>query len=52
LCMLKGYFITKTHTIGDDIESKYAQLKNKPEYHQYLPPRQDWSQYERATLVP
>jgi hypothetical protein len=52
LCMLKGYFITKTHTIGDDIESKYEQLKNKPEYHQYLPPRQNWAQYERATLVP
>ena len=51
LCMLKGYFITKTHTIGDDIESKYAQLSNKPEYLRYLPPRLDWSQYERHPLV-
>jgi len=30
LCMLKGYFITKSHTIGDDIEDKYAALGQDP----------------------
>lgn len=51
LCMLKGYFITKSHTIGDDIDSKWDQLKNFPAYLQYLPPKQDWTQYERAALA-
>jgi hypothetical protein len=50
LCMLKGYFITKTHTIGDDIDSKYKQLARFPELKQYLPPKADWSQYERGAL--
>lgn len=53
LCMLKGYFITKQHTIGDDVDSKYKQLKDWPEFHKFLPARQDWGAlYERATLVP
>lgn len=52
LCMLKGYFITKTHTIGDDIESKYEQLKDMPDMLKYLPPRLDWTQYERAFVAP
>lgn len=50
LCMMKGYFITKTHTIGDDVDSKYKQLARFPELLQYLPPKQDWSQYERGAL--
>lgn len=50
LCMLKGFFITKTHTIGDDIDSKYKQLAEFPELLQYLPPKQDWRQYERGAL--
>ena len=51
--MLKGYFITKQHTIGDDVDSKYKQLKDWPEFHKFLPARQDWGAlYERATLVP
>lgn len=50
LCMLKGYFITKTHTVGDDIDSKYKQLARHPELLQYLPPKLDWSQYERGAL--
>jgi hypothetical protein len=48
--MLKGYFITKTHTIGDDVDSKYEQLSAYPEFLKYLPPKQDWSQYERGSL--
>lgn len=51
LCMLKGYFITKTHTIGDDVDSKYAQLAHFPEYHRFLPPKQDWIRYVRAYTV-
>jgi hypothetical protein len=50
LCMMKGYFITKTHTIGDDVDSKYKQLAQYPDLLQYLPPKQDWSQYERGPL--
>ncbi len=51
LCMLKGYFITKTHTIGDDIDSKYLQLHRWPELQELLPPQENWSKYERCTLV-
>lgn len=50
LCMLKGYFITKTHTVGDDVDSKWSQLSTYPEFLKYLPPKQDWSQYERSAL--
>jgi hypothetical protein len=52
LCMIKGYFITKTHTIGDDIDSKYKQLAKWPELTKYLPPKLDWEQYERHPLEP
>lgn len=48
LCMLKGYFITKTHTIGDDIDEKHEQLRKWPEFLKFLPPKQDWSQYVRV----
>jgi len=51
LCMLKGYFITKTHTIGDDVDEKHNQLYRWPELQALLPPKQDWRQYERGTLV-
>jgi hypothetical protein len=53
LCMLKGYFITKTHTIGDDLESKYNSMMPYPKYVLHLPTRSNWSDYERpATLDP
>lgn len=53
LCMLKGWGITKTHTIGDDVDSKWEQLRKFPEFHKYLPTKQDWSKYERpADLDP
>jgi hypothetical protein len=51
LCMLKGWGITKVHTIGDDVDTKWAQLAEFPEFHKYLPTKEDWSKYERpATL--
>jgi hypothetical protein len=37
LCMMKGYFKTKTHSIGDDIFEKYEQLKRYPELQALLP---------------
>ena len=49
--MLKGYFITKTHTIGDDVDSKYDQLRDWHDFHRFLPPKQDWSHYVRAYTV-
>lgn len=52
LCMLKGYFLTKKHTIGDDVSSKYKQLREYPNYLKYLPPAADWTKYERGVLVP
>ena len=48
LCMIKGFFLTKSHTIGDDVEEKYYQLRDYPELHKYLPARLDWTQYVRA----
>lgn len=39
LCMMKGFFKTKTHTIGDDIEDKLRQLVGHPELIELLPPR-------------
>lgn len=38
LCMMKGFFKTKTHTIGDDILEKYTQLAGHPELQALLPP--------------
>lgn len=37
LCMMKGFFKTKTHTIGDDIWDKYKQLAGYPELLKLLP---------------
>ena len=45
LCMIKGFFLTKTHTIGDDVDEKHAQLKDHPYLLDLLPPKQDWKQY-------
>lgn len=50
LCMLKGYFLTKTHTIGDDIDEKHAQMKDFPDLCELLPTKQNWSKYERGSL--
>lgn len=51
LCMLKGYFITKKHVIGDDIAEKHSQLAMYPNLLQYLPPRVDPKEYVRGDLV-
>lgn len=48
LCMMKGYFKTKTHTIGDDVDEKYNQLADHPYLRRLLPPKLDWDSYERA----
>jgi hypothetical protein len=50
LCMLKGYFITKTHTIGDDVDEKHEQMKDFPDLCELLPTKQNWSKYERGPL--
>lgn len=46
LCMMKGYFITKSHRIGDDLLDKYKALGDSPLRH-YLPPKQDLAQWSR-----
>lgn len=38
LCMIKGYFKTRSHTIGDDIDEKHEQLKDHPDLLLMLPP--------------
>lgn len=43
LCMMKGFFQTKSHTIGDDIDDKYTQLSGHPELTKLLPSTQVWS---------
>jgi hypothetical protein len=48
LCMIKGFFLTKVHTIGDDVDEKHEQLKDYPDLQALLPPKQDWSQYVRT----
>jgi len=52
LCMMKGYFITKTHTVGDDVAEKHRQLKDYPLLTEILPKQQDWKQYVRGALDP
>lgn len=53
LCMLKGFFLTKSHTLGDDLASKHDSLKDFPDLLPLLPPQLDWSFYERpATMDP
>jgi hypothetical protein len=51
LCMMKGWGITKTHTIGDDVDLKYEQLRKWPQFLKFLPPKQDWSQYVRPDTM-
>jgi len=52
LCMIKGYYLTGTHTLGDDIDEKHEQMKDFPEMCRLLPPKQDWSKYVKSnTLV-
>lgn len=52
LCMMKGYFLTKSHLIGDDIEEKHMQLASHPEYIQFLPKRININDYQRGSLDP
>ena len=52
LCMLKGYFLTKTHVIGDDIDEKYDQLAQYPDMQSLLPSRIVKSNYVRRILEP
>ena len=37
LCMIKGFFLTKTHVIGDDIQEKFEQLTAYPDIQKLLP---------------
>lgn len=37
LCMMKGFFKTKSHEIGDDIDDKYFQLMGNSELSKLLP---------------
>lgn len=50
LCMMKGYFITKTHQIGDDILEKHMQFSDFPDLIKFLPPRINLNDYKRGTL--
>jgi hypothetical protein len=38
LCALKGYFGTKSHWVGEDIASRWNELKDYPEVQKLLPP--------------
>lgn len=51
LCMLKGWGITKTHVIGDDVESKYEQLREWPDFARFLPPLVNRKMYERSPTL-
>jgi hypothetical protein len=46
LCMMKGFFKTRAHRIGDDIEDKYKQLEGIPYLQDMLPPRIDMDLYQ------
>lgn len=48
LCMMKGYFKTQTHKIGDDVDEKHKQLAAYPDLQKFLPPQLIWNTYERA----
>lgn len=52
LCMLKGYFFTKSHVIGDDIIDKRDQLRDYPLLQMLLPrwSEKDDSEYIRGEL--
>lgn len=51
LCMLKGYFFTKRHVIGDDIQEKWNQLLKYPEAQGYLPRMIIPNSYERGEFT-
>jgi hypothetical protein len=52
LCMLKGYFITKTHVIGDDINDKHDDLGDDLyDLAKYLPPKVILTDWTRGELV-
>lgn len=51
LCMMKGYFKTKTHVIGDDIHDKTVQLANHPELWPLLPDDVEPDAYQRGELA-
>jgi len=51
LCMIKGYFITGSHTIGDDVDEKHEQMQDFPELCRLLPPEQDWKQYVKSSTL-
>jgi hypothetical protein len=48
LCMIKGFFLTKSHVVGDDIAEKRASLKDFPALVSYLPEPVKESDYGRA----
>lgn len=50
LCMMKGFFKTKKHYIGDDIIDKYMQLKDYPDLRGLLPPLINTADYTRGEL--
>lgn len=50
LCMAKGYFFTKVHDVGFDLEDYYNVMKGH-QYAQYVPPMIDKSQYVRGQLA-
>ena len=52
LCMIKGYFLTKTHDIGDDVDEKHSQLREFPELRELLPKQQNWTSYVKAVDSP
>lgn len=49
LCSFRGFFITGSHKIGGDLLEKHKQMKDFPDYLQFLPPMQDTSQYVKGT---
>lgn len=51
LCMMKGFFKTKTHVIGDDIIDKYIQLKDHPELQALLPNVTSKTNYTRGDFL-
>ena len=51
LCMLKGAFLTRTHTIGDDIYEKRVQLELHSELRELLPPLVPAKEYPLGDLT-
>lgn len=50
LCMMKGFFKTKSHLIGDDIQDKWDQLEDYPELRALLPKEVESSEYRAGEL--